>query len=105
MKIEEIYRLFALLEKYSINYNEYVLAKMIVWAQTKQNEEIVNDYFSMRMCTRGSTIELLEGLKESKVINKSYEVPQKGSKLDLGLIPINKKIAKELLQEESVGIA
>lgn len=97
MKTEEIYRLFALLEKYSINFNEYVLAKMIVWAQAKQNEEIVNDYFSMRMCTRGSTIELLEGLKESKVIDKSYEVPQKGSKLDLELIPINKKFMQSII--------
>lgn len=97
MKTEEIYRLFALLEKYSINYNEYVLAKMIVWAQAKQNEEIVNDYFSMRICTRRSTIELLEGLKESKVINESYEVPQKGSKLDLSAIPINKKFMQNII--------
>lgn len=97
MKTEEICRLFALLEKYSINYNEYVLANMIVWAQAKQNEEMVNAYFSMRICTRGNTIELLEGLKESKIIDKSYEVPQKGSTLDLYAIPINKEFMQNII--------
>lgn len=97
MKTEEIYKLFALLEKYSINFNEYVLAKMIVWAQANQNEDIVHTYFSTRICTRGSTIELLEGLKESKVINKSYEVPKPGSKLDLHTIPINKEFIQNVI--------
>lgn len=96
---------FALLEKYSINFNEYVLAKIIALAQVRQNAEMVDEYFTMRVCCRGKTTDLLQGLKEAKVINESYEIPQKGSRLDLELIPMNEKIAKELLQEESGGIA
>ena len=48
MKKNELTKLFAFLEKYGINFNEYMLAKMLAWAQTKQNAEVVNEYFSMR---------------------------------------------------------
>ena len=99
MKTNEFYSLFAILEKYSINFNEYMLAKMITWRQANQNTEVVEKYFSMRMGTRGSTIELLEGLKSAKVIGEFYEIPQKGSTLDLHSIPMNEGLAKELLQE------
>ena len=53
MKKNELTKLFAFLEKYGINFNEYMLAKMLAWAQTKQNAEVVNEYFSMRVCCRG----------------------------------------------------
>ncbi|KAA5412411.1 hypothetical protein F2Y87_27855 [Bacteroides cellulosilyticus] len=96
---KEIFNLFAILEKYSINFNEYMLAKMIAWGQANQNAEVVEEYFSMRMCARGNTIELLEGLKNAKIIGESYEIPQKGSNLDLHSIPMNEELAKELLQE------
>ena len=46
----EFTKLFTFLEKYGINFNEYMLAKMLAWAQTKQNAEVVNEYFSMRVC-------------------------------------------------------
>lgn len=96
---KEFFNLFAILEKYSINFNEYMLAKMIAFGQAGRNEEVVKEYFSMRVCTRGSTIELLEGLKSAEIIGESYEIPQKGSTLDLHSIPMNEELAKELLQE------
>ena len=39
MKKNELTKLFAFLEKYGINFNEYMLAKMLAWAQTKQNAD------------------------------------------------------------------
>ena len=45
MKKNELTKLFAFLEKYGINFNEYMLAKMLAWAQSKQNAEVVNEYF------------------------------------------------------------
>lgn len=36
----EFTKLFTFLEKYGINFNEYMLAKMLAWAQTKQNAEV-----------------------------------------------------------------
>lgn len=99
MKTNEFYSLFAILEKYSINFNEYILAKMITWRQANQNVEVLEEYFSMRTCARGNTIELLEGLKSVKVIDESYEIPQKGNSLDLHSIPMNEEFAKELLQK------
>ena len=38
----EFTKLFTFLEKYGINFNEYMLANMFDWAQTKKNEEVVN---------------------------------------------------------------
>lgn len=50
--MKELTKLFTFLEKYSINFNEYMLAKVLAWAQTKQNTEVVNKYFAMRVCCR-----------------------------------------------------
>lgn len=62
-----------------------MLAKMLAWAQTKQNAEVVNEYFSMRVCCRGFTIQSLQGLKDAKLINESYEMPKAGSVLSLAV--------------------
>lgn len=97
MKVKEVCISFALLEKYSINFNEYVLAKMIALAQVKQNAEMVEEYFSMGMCCRGKTIDLLQGLKEAGIIDKSYMIPEAGSSLNLSAIPLNKEIAQDMI--------
>lgn len=97
MKVKEVCISFALLEKYSINFNEYVLAKMIALAQVKQNAEIVDEYFTMRVCCRGKTIDLLQGLKEAGIIDKSYMIPEAGSSLNFSAIPLNKEIAQDMI--------
>lgn len=82
-------------EKYSITPNELLLFEIILIAQEGDDPSIVNSYFSTRIRARGGIIELLSGLKESGLINKTYNIPEKGSKLNLYDIPINKNIAKD----------
>lgn len=88
---------FTLLEKYSINFNEYVLAKIIALAQVKQNAEIVHEYFSMRMCARGKVRELLSGLVSVGVINKSYKIPEPGTAFNPNDIPLDKDFMQDIL--------
>lgn len=99
MKTMKINIQFALLEKYSINFNEYVLAKMIALAQVKQNAEMVKEYFSMRMCCRGRTIDLLSGLQEAGLINKTYKIPKEGSTFNIHEIPLNKEFIQNIITE------
>ena len=97
MKKNELTKLFAFLEKYGINFNEYMLAKMLAWAQTKQNAEVVNEYFSMRVCCRGFTIQSLQGLKNAKLINESYEIPKAGSVFEPCSIHLDKDFMQDIL--------
>ena len=82
-------------EKHSVNPSELLLFEIILIAQEGDDPAIVNSYFSNRICARGGTIELLSGLKESGLINKTYVVPGKGSTLNLYDIPLNKNVAKD----------
>lgn len=93
--MKELTKLFTFLEKYSINFNEYMLAKVLAWAQTKQNTEVVNKYFAMRVCCRDFTIQLLQGLKDAKLINESYEIPKAGSVFE----PCNIHLDKDFMQD------
>ena len=97
MKMKEFTRLFTFLEKYSINFNEYMLAKMLAWAQTKQNAEVVSEYFSMRACCRGFAIQLLQGLKDAKLINESYENPNAGGVFDPCCVPLDRDFMQDIL--------
>ena len=95
--MKELTKLFTFLEKYSINFNEYMLAKVLAWAQTKQNTEVVNQYFAMRVCCRGFTIQLLQGLKDAKLINESYEIPKAGSVFEPCSIHLDKDFMQDIL--------
>lgn len=97
MKKNELTKLFAFLEKYGINFNEYMLAKMLAWAQTKQNAEVVNEYFSMRVCCRGFTIQSLQGLKNAKLINESYEMPKAGSVFEPCSVPLDRDFMQDIV--------
>ena len=54
--MKELTKLFTFLEKYSINFNEYMLAKMLAWAQTKQNADQAIDEWNHQ--TMKNTIQL-----------------------------------------------
>ena len=47
------------------------------------------------MCARGNTRELLQGLQNSGIINKSYKIPDKGSVFNPLDVPINKNLVKD----------
>jgi hypothetical protein len=82
-------------EKYGINPSELLLLEIILLAQEDDDPELVQSYFSSRMCARGSTIDLLQGLQDAGVILKTYKIPEKGQKFDIFAVPINKNLVKD----------
>lgn len=95
MKNLELKQQLIFCEKYSINPSELLLLEIILIAQEDDNPEIVQEYFSSRVCARGKTIELLTGLREAGVINKTYKIPEKGSTFNPCDVPINKNLVKD----------
>ena len=95
MKNLEINQQLTFCEKYSINPSELLLLEIILIAQEDDDPEIVQLYFNSRMCARGSILDMLHGLKDAGVILSSYKIPEKGQKLDLFSIPINKNLVKD----------
>lgn len=95
MKSLEINQQLTFCEKYSINPSELLLLEIILIAQEDDDPEIVQLYFNSRMCARGSILDMLHGLKDAGVILSSYKIPEKGQKLDLFAIPINKNLVKD----------
>jgi hypothetical protein len=82
-------------EKYSINPSELTLLEILLLAQEGDYPEIVNLYFTSRMCARGNTRELLSGLQGAGVISKSYKIPEKGQTFNPLDVPINKNLVKD----------
>ena len=82
-------------EKYSINPSELLLLEILLLAQDGDEPEIVNSYFTSRICARGNTRELLSGLRDAGVINKTYKIPEKGSTFNPLDVPINKNLVKD----------
>lgn len=85
-------------EKYSINPSELLLLEILLLAQEGEQPEIVNTYFTSRMCARGNTRELLSGLQDAGVITKAYKIPEKGSAFNPLDIPINKNLVKDFFK-------
>ena len=95
MRNLEIEQQLIFCEKYSINPSELLLLEIILLAQDNDDPELVQSYFSSRMCARGSTIDLLQGLQDAGVILKTYKIPGKGQKFDIFAVPINKNLVKD----------
>ncbi len=85
----------AFCEKYGINPSELLLLEIILIAQEDDDPELVQSYFKSRLCARGSTIDLLQGLQDAGVILKTYKIPEKGQKFDIFAVPINKNLVKD----------
>ena len=85
-------------EKYSINPSELLLLEILLLAQEGEQPEIVNIYFTSRMCARGNTRELLSGLQDAGVITKAYKIPEKGSAFNPLDVPINKNLVKDFFK-------
>lgn len=82
-------------EKYCINPNELLLLEIILIAQEDDEPEIVREYFSSRVRARGFTTELLVGLRDAGVINKTYKIPEKGSTFNPLDVSLNKTKVKD----------
>ena len=95
MRNLEIEQQLIFCEKYGINPSELLLLEIILLAQEDDDPELVQLYFNSRMCARGSTIDLLQGLQDAGVILKTYKIPEKGQKFDIFSVPINKNLVKD----------
>jgi hypothetical protein len=85
-------------EKYSINPSELLLLEILLLAQEGEQPEIVNNYFTSRMCARGNTRELLAGLQNAGAITKAYKIPEKGCAFNPLDVPINKNLVKDFFK-------
>lgn len=95
MRNLEIKQQLLFCEKYGINPSELLLLEMILLAQEDEDIELVQLYFKSRICARGSIREMLQSLQDAGVILKTYKVPEKGQKLDIHIIPINKNLIRD----------
>lgn len=95
MRNLEIKQQLLFCEKYGINPSELLLLEMILLAQEDEDIELVQLYFKSRICARGDIREMLKGLQDAGVILKTYKIPEKGQKLDIHIIPINKNLIRD----------
>lgn len=95
MKNLELKQQLLFCEKYCINPNELLLLEIILIAQEDDEPEIVREYFSSRVRARGFTTELLVGLRDAGVINKTYKIPEKGSIFNPLDVSLNKTKVKD----------
>lgn len=95
MRNLEIKQQLLFCEKYGINPSELLLLEMILLAQEDEDIELVQLYFKSRICARGNIREMLQGLQDAGVILKTYKIPEKGQKLDIHIIPINKNLIRD----------
>lgn len=80
-------------DKYKITANQLLLLEIILIAQEGDDAEIVQLYFKSK--AKGDLLNNLINLQEVGVILKSFKIPNKGEKLDLFNIPINKNLVKD----------
>lgn len=93
MKNLELKQQILFCEKYKLDANQLLLLEIILIAQEDDDAEIVQLYFQSKV--KGSLLNNLIKLQEVGVILKSYKIPNKGEKLDLYSIPINKNLVKD----------
>ena len=95
MRNLEIKQQLLFCEKYGINPSELLLLEMILLTKEDEDIELVQLYFKSRICARGDIREMLQGLQDAGVILKTYKIPEKGQKLDIHIIPINKNLIRD----------
>lgn len=77
--------------KYNIDDNELTLLEILLIAQEEEDNELVKLYFTTTKNIRTNLI----ALQDAGVILKSYKLPEKGERLDIYAIPINKNVTKD----------
>lgn len=85
-------------DKYIITPNELLLLEIILLAQEGEQPEIVYNYFNANVDARGLARPMLERLQAVGIINKTYKIPQKGERLNIYDIPINKNVVKDFFK-------
>ena len=82
-------------DKYLITPNELLLLEIILLHQEGDAPEIVYNYFNASTDARGMMRPMLERLQHVGIITKAYKIPEKGERLDLNDITLNKTKIKD----------
>ena len=77
--------------KYKIDDNQLTLLEILLIAQNEEDKELVKMYFTS---TKDIRLHLIY-LQNIGIILKTYKIPNKGEKLDIYDIPINKNFIKD----------
>ena len=77
--------------KYKIDDNQLTLLEILLIAQNEEDNELVKMYFTS---TKNIRLHLIY-LQNIGIILKTYKIPNKGEKLDIYDIPINKNFIKD----------
>ena len=77
--------------KYKIDDNQLTLLEILLIAQNEEDNELVKMYFTS---TKDIRLHLIY-LQNIGIILKTYKIPNKGEKLDIYDIPINKNFIKD----------
>ena len=77
--------------KYKIDDNQLTLLEILIIAQNEEDNELVKMYFKS---TKDIRLHLIY-LQNIGILLKTYKIPNKGEKLDIYDIPINKNFIKD----------
>lgn len=79
---------------FNITPNELILFEVLLLLQENDDPELVKFYFELTESARGSFKDSLSRLQEAGLVNKSYKIPEKGTKINPYDIPLNKTKTK-----------
>lgn len=79
---------------FNITPNELILFEVLLLLQENDDPESVKFYFELTESARGSFRDSLSRLQETGLVNKSYKIPEKGTRINPYDIPLNKTKTK-----------
>lgn len=79
---------------FNVTPNELILFEVLLLLQENDDPELVKFYFELTESARGSFKESLSRLQEAGLVNKSYKIPEKGTRINPYDIPLNKTKTK-----------
>ena len=79
---------------FNITPNELILFEVLLLLQENDDPELVKFYFELTESARGSFKDSLSRLQEAGLVNKSYKIPEKGTRINPYDIPLNKTKTK-----------
>ena len=79
---------------FNVTPNELILFEVLLLLQENDDPELVKFYFELTESARGSFRDSLSRLQETGLVNKSYKIPEKGTKINPYDIPLNKTKTK-----------
>ncbi len=79
---------------FNVTPNELILFEVLLLLQENDDPELVKFYFELTESARGSFKDSLSRLQEAGLVNKSYKIPEKGTRINPYDIPLNKTKTK-----------